>query len=112
MAPRARGVGTVVGSAALVGVGFTFGYPELVVLGTAGVVAVLCALAYAARRLRLSVTREVRPERVTRGESCAQTLTVRNASRWLSATLIAQDRCGSAAVPVPLLRLKPGHDTA
>jgi uncharacterized protein (DUF58 family) len=112
MAPTARGVGTVLGSAALIGVGFTFGYPELVVLGAAGVVAVLCALAYATRRLRLSVTREVNPERVTRGEACAQTLTVRNASRWLSATLIAQDRCGPATVPVPLLRLKPGHDTA
>jgi uncharacterized protein (DUF58 family) len=112
MAPTARGVGTVLGGAALIGGGFTFGYPELVVLGAAGVVAVLCALAYAARRLRLSVTREVQPERVTRGESCAQTLTVRNSSRWLSATLIAQDRCGSASVPVPLLRLKPGHDTA
>jgi uncharacterized protein (DUF58 family) len=112
MAPTARGVGTVLGSAALIGGGFTFGYPELVVLGTAGVVAVLCALAYATRRLRLSVTREVRPERVTRGESCAQTLTVRNAAKYLSTTVIGQDQCGAATVPVPLLRLKPGHDTA
>ena len=111
MAPTARGVGTVLAGAALIGAGFAFGYPELVVLGAAGVVAVLCALGYAARRLRLSVTREVRPERVTRGEACAQTLTVRNGSRWLSATLIAQDRCGSASVAVPLLRLRPGHDT-
>src|SRR5439155_10488534 len=112
MAPTARGVGTVLGSAALIGAGFGFGYPELVVLGAAGVVAVLCALAYAARRLRLSVTREVRPERVTRGEPCAQTLTVRNAAKYLSTTVIALDRCGSASVPVPLLRLKAGHDTA
>src|SRR4051794_16165997 len=112
MAPTARGVGTVLGSAVLIGVGFGFGYPELVVLGAAGVVAVLCALGYAARSLRLSVTREVKPERVTRGESCAQTLTVRNASRYLSATVIGMDQCGSATVPVPLLRLKAGHDTA
>jgi len=112
MAPTARGVGTVLGSAALIAGGFAFGYPELVVLGAAGVVAVLCALAYATRRLRLSVAREVRPERVTRGEPCTQTLTVRNASRYLSTTVIAQDQCGSASVPVPLLRLKPGDDTA
>jgi uncharacterized protein (DUF58 family) len=112
MAPTARGVGTVLGSAALIGGGFAFGYPELVVLGAAGVVAVLCALAYAARRLRLSVTREVRPERVTRGEPSAQTLTVRNASRYLSTTVIGHDQCGPASVPVPLLRLRPGHDTA
>jgi uncharacterized protein (DUF58 family) len=112
MAPTARGVGTVLAGAALIGGGFAFGYPELVVLGAAGVVAVLCAVGYAMRRLRLAVTREVRPERVTRGEACAQTLTVRNSARWLSTTVIAQDRCGSASVPVPLLRLRPGHDTA
>ena len=111
MRPTARGVGAVLAAAALIGGGFAFGYPELVVLGVAAAVAVLCALGYAARRLRLSVYREVQPERVTRGEPCAQTLTVRNGSRWLSATLIAQDRCGSASVPVPLLRLRPGHDT-
>jgi uncharacterized protein (DUF58 family) len=112
MAPTARGVGTVLAGAALIGAGFRFGYPELVVVGAAGVVAMLCAIGYAARRMRLSVTREVNPDRVTRGEACSQTLTVRNSSRLLSTTLIGQDQCGSATVPVPLLRLRPGQDTA
>src|SRR2546429_4227972 len=111
MRPTARGVGAVLAAAALIGGGFAFGYPELVVLGVAAAVAVLCALGYAARRLRLSVYREVQPERVTRGEPCAQTLTVRNAARWLSTTVIGLDQCGGATVPVPVLRLRPGHDT-
>jgi len=82
------------------------------VLGAAGVVAVLCAVGYAAWRPTLSVTRELRPDRVTRGEPCTQILTVHNSSRLRAATLIAQDVCGPATVPVPLLRLRPGHDTA
>jgi uncharacterized protein (DUF58 family) len=46
-----------------------------------------------------------------RGEDSRMTLTVRNASRVLAATLIAYDRCGPATVPVPVLRLRPGRDT-
>ncbi|XVV15153.1 DUF58 domain-containing protein [Actinoplanes sp. CA-131856] len=39
------------------------------------------------------------------------TLTVRNTSRVRAANLVASDRCGGGAVPVPLLRLRPGRDT-
>ena len=112
MAPTARGVGAVLAGAALIGTGFTYGYPELVVVGTAAIVAVCCALAYVAWRPRLSVTRSVQPDRVTRGEPCTQTLTVRNSSRLRAATLVAHDLLGATTVPVPLLRLRPGHDTA
>jgi uncharacterized protein (DUF58 family) len=112
MVPTARGVGTVLAAAALIGGGFVFGYPELVVLGAAGLAAMLSALVYAARRLRLSVAREVRPERVTRGQESAQTLTVRNSGKYLSTTLIGLDQCASATVPVPLLRLRPNQDTS
>jgi uncharacterized protein (DUF58 family) len=112
MAPTARGVGTVLAGGALIAGGFTYGYPELVVVGAAGVVAAVCAVAYVAFGLRLTVTRQVEPERVTRGEACRQTLTVRNSSRFRGVTLIAHDVCGAGTVPVPLLRLRPGHDTA
>jgi uncharacterized protein (DUF58 family) len=111
MAPTARGIGTVLAGAALGTAGFLYGYPELVVLGAAGLVAALCAVAYVAWRPALSVTRDVDPDRVTRGEPSTQTLTVSNASRLRAATLIAQDVCGNDTVPVPLLRLRPGHDT-
>src|SRR2546429_9411745 len=109
MRPTARGVGAVLAAAALIGGGFAFGYPELVVLGVAAAVAVLCALGYAARRLRLSVYREVQPERVTRGEPCAQTLTVRNAARWLSTTVVWLDQCGGATGAGPVLLLCPSY---
>jgi uncharacterized protein (DUF58 family) len=112
MAPTARGIGTVVASAALGTTGFLYGYPELVVLGAAGLVAVLCALGYVAWRPALSVTRVVDPDRVTRGEPCTQRLIVMNTSRFRAATLIAHDVCGRTTVPVPLLRLKSRHDTA
>src|SRR5206468_647382 len=54
----------------------------------------------------------VEPARVARGEPCTQTLTVHNSSRLRAATLVAQDVLGPQTVPVPLLRLRPGHDTS
>jgi uncharacterized protein (DUF58 family) len=112
MAPTARGAGAVLAGAALIGTGFTYGYPELVVVGATAVLAALCAVAYAAWRPSLAVSRSADPDRVTRGEPCTQTLTVHNSSRLRSATLVAQDTCGPVTVPVPLLRLRPGRDTS
>ncbi len=111
MRPTIRGIGTVAAGAVLVAAGFTFGYPDLVVIGVTAVIAVLCALLYAALRPRLSVRRSVDPDRVTRGEPCLQTLTIGNASRWRAATLVAQDRCGEGRIPVPLVRLRPAQDS-
>jgi len=111
MRPTSRGVGAVVAGTALVAAGFTFGYPELAVVGVTALLAAGCALGYAALRPRLTVRRAVDPDRVTRGEPCIQTLTVGNSSRWRAATLVAQDRCGEARVPVPLVRLRPAQDT-
>jgi uncharacterized protein (DUF58 family) len=106
-----RGIGLLVAGPLLLGGGYTFGYPELTVLGCAAVLAVLLAVAHAALRPSLGVTRRADPDRVMRGEDSQMTLTVRNANRRLSATLIAYDRCGPATVPVPVLRLPPGQDT-
>jgi uncharacterized protein (DUF58 family) len=111
MAPNARGVGATLAGAALIAGGFAFGYPELVVLGVVALVATCCAVGYAVWRPTLSVTRTVEPDRVTRGEPCTQELTVHNGSRLRSATLIAEDLCAGERVPVPLIRLRPGHDT-
>jgi uncharacterized protein (DUF58 family) len=111
MRPTGRGAGTALAAVALLGTGFAFGYPELAVLGSTAVVALACAVAYASIRPRLDVTRSVEPDRVGRGDSCTQTLTVHNGSRLRAATLVAEDRCGPANVPVPLLRLRPAHDT-
>jgi uncharacterized protein (DUF58 family) len=107
----ARGAGLLASSLVLLAAGFWLGYPELTVLGTAGLVAIAFALMYAGWRPSLSVTRRVDPDRVMRGEPSRVDLTVRNTSRLRGATLIAYDRCGDRSVPVPLLRLRAGRDT-
>ncbi|HEV7899903.1 MAG TPA: DUF58 domain-containing protein [Planosporangium sp.] len=107
----ARGAALLAAGPVLLAVGFGFGYPELTVLGCAALVAVLFAVAYALWRPVLGVSRRADPDRVMRGEDSRMTLTVRNGSRLLAATLVAQDRCGPTVVPVPVLRLRPGNDT-
>jgi uncharacterized protein (DUF58 family) len=107
----ARGAGLVMAAAALLGGGFAFGYPDLALLGAAAAVAVVCAVVFALWRPRLSVERTADPDRVARGEPATMTLTVHNTSRVRAANLVATDRCGRDAVPVPLLRLRPGRDT-
>jgi uncharacterized protein (DUF58 family) len=111
MPVTARGIGLVVGAIVLLGVGFRYGYPDLALLGAAAAVAVGCAVGFAFWRPRLGVERVADPDRVARGEPARMTLTVRNTSRLRAANLVASDRCGRDAVPVPLLRLRPGHDT-
>ncbi|WP_422733072.1 DUF58 domain-containing protein [Micromonospora sp. WMMD558] len=111
MGITARGVGLLVAAVVLLAVGFRFAYPELALLGAAAGTAVGYALVTAAWRPRLEVTRHAEPDRVARGEPAAMTLTVRNTGRLRAASLVAEDRCGGAGVPVPLLRLRPGRDT-
>lgn len=111
MGITARGVGLLVAAVVLLGAGFRFAYPELTLLGAAAGAAVGYAALTAAWRPRLVVARRADPDRVARGEPASMTLTVRNAGRLRSANLLAEDRCGSRPVPVPLLRLRPGRDT-
>ncbi|MEV6929935.1 DUF58 domain-containing protein [Dactylosporangium sp. NPDC051485] len=111
MRPTSRGVGLGAAAVALLGVGLVFGYPHLVVLGTAAVAALVFAAGYVWWRPRLTVERGVEPDRVMRGESSTVTLRVGNASRLRGATLVAHDRCGPVSIPVPLLRLKAGGET-
>ncbi|TDB69638.1 DUF58 domain-containing protein [Micromonospora sp. KC721] len=111
MGITARGVGLLVAAVLLLGVGFRYAYPELVLLGAAAGVAVGYAVLTAAWRPRLEVTRSAEPDRVARGEAARMTVTVRNAGRLRAANLLAEDRCGPRTVPVPVLRLRPGRDT-
>jgi uncharacterized protein (DUF58 family) len=106
-----RGVGLLLAGPALLVTGFLLGYPELTVLGSACLLAVILGVTHAVWRPRLSVARAADPDRVMRGEASRVTLSVRNASRLRAATLVAHDRCGPRLVPVPLLRLRPGSDT-
>jgi uncharacterized protein (DUF58 family) len=107
----ARGYGVAAAAVVLLVTGFQFGYPDLVVLGVAAVLASAAAVAFALWRPSLSVDRHAEPDRVARGDPATMRLTVRNASRFRAASLVAVDRCGSQDIPVPLLRLRPGKDT-
>lgn len=111
--PRAtsRGIGLLVAAVALLGAGFWYGYPELTVLGAAAVIAAVVAVAHTAWQPRLRVARVADPDRVPRGDPSLVTLTVTNTSRLRSATLVAEDQCGSHTVPVPVLRLRPRRET-
>ncbi|SCG44070.1 Protein of unknown function DUF58 [Micromonospora echinaurantiaca] len=111
MGITARGVGLLVAAVVLLGVGFRFAYPELTLLGAAAGAAVGYAVLTAAWRPRLEVARSADPDRVARGEPASMTVTVRNSGRLRAASLVAEDRCGDRAVPVPVLRLRPGRDT-
>jgi uncharacterized protein (DUF58 family) len=111
MSITARGAGLLIAGPLLLAGGFAFGYPELTVLGCAAAIAVGLAVGYAALRPSLGVTRQAEPDRVMRGETSRMALTVRNTNRLRAATLIAYDRCGPVTVPVPVLQLRPGHDT-
>ena len=100
----------------LLGAGFRFGYPELAVLGAPPCVGRrLRALAYAAWRPRLTVTRARRPgPGGARRAGARVTLTVRNTSRLRRgepASPHGPVRRPAGTVPVPLLRLRPGRDT-
>jgi uncharacterized protein (DUF58 family) len=108
---KPRGIGVVAAAVVLLGLGFRFGYPDLALLGAAAAIAFGTGVGFAFWHPLLHVDRVADPDRVARGEPAQMTLTVRNTSRLRAANLLATDRCAGKDVPVPLLRLRPGHDT-
>ncbi|MFP5579272.1 MAG: DUF58 domain-containing protein [Acidimicrobiia bacterium] len=79
MRPTRTGVIVGVASAALVLVGRLLGLTELYAIGAAiGLLAVVCALWVALRRLDIVVSRGVRPSRVHVGNPCTVEIEVRN----------------------------------
>lgn len=109
--PTARGYALLLAGAIAIAVGLVWGYPEVTVLGCGAVVAVLGSVLWVAPRPSLRVERTVSPDRVMRGEASIATLTVRNTSRWRSASVIGHDRVGTGEVGVPLLRIRSGAET-
>ncbi len=79
MRPTRTGLIVGIASAVLVLVGRVLGLTELYAIGAAiGLLAVVCGLWVALRRLDLVVTRSVRPSRVHAGNPCTVEIEVRN----------------------------------
>src|SRR6266511_4760602 len=75
---------TAVASAALYGMAYTLGYPELVVPAVVGGLSLATAVVTVARRPRIGATVDVTPTRVGRGQQVRVTAVLRNDGRWRS----------------------------
>lgn len=106
-AGRAVAVATVL---LLVG-GWFADYPELVVLGMAGLVVLVIAAAWMALGPHVVASRAINPLRVTEGELARGVLTVTNAAARRSPPFLAIDRIGGREVSVPLPSLAAGART-
>ncbi|WP_328452914.1 MULTISPECIES: DUF58 domain-containing protein [unclassified Amycolatopsis] len=109
--PTARGTGLVVTSVALLAAGLAGGWPLPRALGAAGLLAVLGAVLAGARRVRVSVAREVYPDRVGRGRPAFAQLRVRNAGTRRQSAFTAGDRVGAGTHEVRVRALAPGTES-
>jgi uncharacterized protein (DUF58 family) len=88
------------------------GYPELVAVGVACVLALLTALWWMMLRPELVATREIAPARVTEGERARAILTLSNVAARRSPPLLAVETVGRRRIAVPLPSLAPGAEFA
>lgn len=96
----------------LVAVGWLLGYEEALALGLAGLITLALVLAWVLRRPRLTVRREVRPDRVTVGDDALGLLTVVNDARRPSPPLLAHEQFRGTTLQVALPRLAAGEEHA
>ena len=89
-----RGVAVLVGGVLCVLLGQFLGYPVLRGIAGAALGAVLAALLVTARRPRVTVSREVYPERVRRGQPAFARLRVENPGTRRQGELTADDVVG------------------
>ena len=91
--PSLRGAGLLAAGAGLLVTGRLFGLPELLYLGTGGLVAVVVAVVVVAfGRARVAVKREITPPRTHAGEQVAVSLEVHNRSAVPTSFLEISDR--------------------
>lgn len=85
---------------------YALGYPRVAPLGVGGLVALAAGFGWVARRPQVTMTREIFPTRVSRGEPAVGMLTIMNASRVAGLRIEARETFGDTviAIPVPYLR--------
>ncbi|MFY1637910.1 DUF58 domain-containing protein [Solwaraspora sp. WMMB335] len=111
MTTTPRCLGLSIAAALLTAAGSVLDYPEIALLGAAGLTVVAYAGGYVAWQPRLTVRRSVEPDRVGRGERCQVSLVVGSARRWGTVSLLAQERCGRRSLPVALDGIRVGGQT-
>lgn len=105
----ASGVAVAAGALVVLATGLGVGYPELTMVGVAGLVAAIVGLLWLVRRPPLSVRRQVAPERVPRGDPAFGLVELRNTGRLPISPLLARERIGEETVEVPLAGVRPGQ---
>jgi uncharacterized protein (DUF58 family) len=105
-----RGWAVLAGAVVVYAAGAWAGFPVLRALAGAGLGAVLAALVVTARRPRVTVTREVYPDRVQRGRPAFARLRVHNAGTRGHGGFVAGDRIDGGFHAVSVRPLAPGAE--
>jgi uncharacterized protein (DUF58 family) len=106
------GIAVAVATVVLLSAGWALDWPEFVVLGLAGGLALLLAALWMALGTDVTVTREINPLRVTEGEVARGVITVVNRADRRSPPLLAVEHVGGREVVVPLPSLGAGERAA
>ncbi|RSM90414.1 DUF58 domain-containing protein [Kibdelosporangium aridum] len=102
------GVAVAVSAVVLVAAGAVANYPELVMVGLAGVVALLVAATWMLWRPQITAVREIRPQRVTEGSPASAVLTLTNTGPRRSPPLVVTETIADRSTSVPLRSLAAG----
>lgn len=94
--------------AALLAAGWLLGYPQLVILGCAALIALIVTAMWLVRHLPLTIVRYVVPTRVTVGERSVGRVEVTNDAHRPNPPLLAADRFGSDTIEGVIQPIKPG----
>jgi uncharacterized protein (DUF58 family) len=107
------GLVVAISTAVLLAGGVVADYPELVMIGLAGLVALIVAGLWLLARPQITAVREIRPYRVSEGSPARAVLTVTNTGTRRSPPLVVTEIVGEQRVTVPLPSLGAGaaHQT-